>query len=50
VRELESARDDINRLVYDALGSDRSETLQELLAAFLDAVEGLESEAASESA
>jgi DNA-binding MarR family transcriptional regulator len=50
VRELESARDDINRLVYDALGSDRSETLQELLAAFLDAVEGRESEAASESA
>jgi DNA-binding MarR family transcriptional regulator len=44
VEELESARDDINRLVYDALGSDRSETLQALLKAFLDAVEGREPE------
>lgn len=45
VSELESVRDDINRLVYDALGNDRSETLQALLQAFLDAVEGLEIEA-----
>ena len=42
VAELESAREDINRLVYDALGDDRSETLQALLKAFLDAVEGRE--------
>jgi DNA-binding MarR family transcriptional regulator len=48
VRELEGVRDDINRLVYDALGSDRSETLQALLQAFLDAVEGLEVEAVAQ--
>ena len=47
VEHLERARDDINRLVLDALGRERSETLLALLAEFLDVVEG--SEAASES-
>jgi DNA-binding MarR family transcriptional regulator len=42
VEELQSARDDINRLIYDALGDERSETLQTLLQAFLDAIEGSE--------
>jgi DNA-binding MarR family transcriptional regulator len=42
VEELQSARDDINRLIYDALGDERSETLQALLQAFLDAIEGSE--------
>ena len=50
VEELESARDDINRLVYDALGNERSETLQALLKAFLDAVEGREVEPVPEEA
>jgi DNA-binding MarR family transcriptional regulator len=50
VEQLESARDDINRLVYDALGNDRSETLQALLKSFLDAVEGRELEAVAEEA
>jgi DNA-binding MarR family transcriptional regulator len=42
VRHLELARDDINRLVRDALGLERSETLLELLGEFLSAVEGSE--------
>ena len=46
VRHLELARDDINRLVLDALGRERSKELMSLLAEFLDVVEG--SEAASE--
>jgi DNA-binding MarR family transcriptional regulator len=46
VRHLELARDDINRLVLDALGAQRSRALMSLLADFLDAVEG--SEASSE--
>ena len=46
VRHLELARDDINRLVLDALGRERSQTLLSLLGEFLDVVEG--SEAAGE--
>jgi DNA-binding MarR family transcriptional regulator len=42
VRHLELARDDINRLVLDALGRERSETLLELLGEFLSAIEGSE--------
>lgn len=42
VRHLELARNDINRLVFDALGRERSETLMTLLEEFLDAVEGSE--------
>jgi DNA-binding MarR family transcriptional regulator len=44
VEQLEGVRDDINRLVYDALGNDRSETLQALLIELLDAIEGREGE------
>jgi DNA-binding MarR family transcriptional regulator len=44
VEQLEVARDDINRLVLDTLGKERSETLQVLLTAFLDAVEAGEGE------
>jgi DNA-binding MarR family transcriptional regulator len=40
VEQMEIVRDDINRLVYSALGEERSETLQALLKEFLDAVEG----------
>jgi DNA-binding MarR family transcriptional regulator len=39
VRHLEVARDDINRLVLDALGRERSEALMSLLDDFLDVVE-----------
>jgi DNA-binding MarR family transcriptional regulator len=39
VEQLDIARDNINRLVCDALGKERSETLQALLLAFLEAVE-----------
>ena len=46
VAHLERARDDINRLVLDALGTERSQTLLALLGDFLDVVEG--SEAATE--
>jgi DNA-binding MarR family transcriptional regulator len=46
VKHLELARDDINRLVFDALGRDRSQALVALLAEFLAAIEG--TEAASE--
>lgn len=46
VEELESARDDINRLFYSALGDDRSEALQALLASFLEAIEGSEAKVA----
>ncbi len=42
VRHLEQARDDINRLVLDALGREHSETLMTLLSNFLDVVEGSE--------
>ena len=42
VKHLEQARDDINRLVVDALGRDRSEALITLLADFLQTVEGSE--------
>ena len=42
VRHLELARDDINRLVLDALGQHRSHALMSLLAEFLDVVEGSE--------
>jgi len=47
VEHLDRARDDINRLVLDALGHERSETLLTLLGDFLDVVEG--SEAVSDS-
>ena len=46
VKHLELARDDINRLVLDSLGGERSAALITLLGDFLDAIEG--SEAASE--
>ena len=42
VRHLELAREDINRLVLDALGRERSDALLELLGEFLDVVEGSE--------
>ena len=42
VKHLEQARDDINRLVLDALGRERSESLMTLLAEFLQAIEGSE--------
>jgi MarR family transcriptional regulator for hemolysin len=46
VDEIENTRDDINRLVYDALGDERSETLQSLLIELLDVIEGREGEPA----
>ena len=42
VRHIESARDDINRLVLDALGPERSRALEALLAELLEAIEGSE--------
>lgn len=45
ISRLETAREDINRLVFDALGSDRSQMLQSLLQEFLDAIEGSEARA-----
>lgn len=42
VRHLEAARDDINRLVFDALGRERSQTLEALLAELLGVIEGSE--------
>ena len=42
VRHLERARDDINRLVLDALGQDRSQALMALLEDFLTTIEGTE--------
>lgn len=42
VRHLQRGRDDINRLVLDALGAERSRTLYALLEEFLEAVEGSE--------
>jgi DNA-binding MarR family transcriptional regulator len=42
VRHLETARDDINRLVFDALGDERSQTLEALLAELLGVIEGSE--------
>jgi DNA-binding MarR family transcriptional regulator len=42
ILHLQRARDDINRLVLDALGPDRSQSLMTLLGSFLDAVEGSE--------
>ena len=42
VKHLEQARDDINRLVLDALGRERSQVLLTLLADFLETVEGSE--------
>ena len=47
VRHLEQARDDINRLVLDALGGERSRSLMALLGELLDAVEGSEAEASA---
>lgn len=46
VQHLERSRDDINRLVTDALGRERSHALMSLLTDFLAVVEG--SEAASD--
>ena len=42
VHHLELARDDINRLVFDALGRERSQALMALLAEFLTTIEGTE--------
>ena len=42
VRRLETARNDINRLVTDALGRERSQALENLLNSLLDAIEGSE--------
>jgi DNA-binding MarR family transcriptional regulator len=42
VRHLEQARDDINRLVLDALGRERSGALMSLLEDFLTTIEGTE--------
>jgi hypothetical protein len=42
IRHLEKARDDINRLVRDALGREGSEKLLNLLSEFLEVVEGSE--------
>jgi DNA-binding MarR family transcriptional regulator len=40
VEHIESARDDINRLVFDALGSERAQQLEALLKELLEAIEG----------
>jgi DNA-binding MarR family transcriptional regulator len=42
VEHLEQARDDINRLVIEALGLERSETMLGLLEDFLEVIEGSE--------
>jgi len=42
VDHLERARDDINRLVLEALGNERSRLLESLLMELLDAIEGSE--------
>jgi DNA-binding MarR family transcriptional regulator len=42
VSQLETARDDINRLIIDALGRDDSRSLEGLLQQLLDAIEGSE--------
>jgi DNA-binding MarR family transcriptional regulator len=42
VRHIEGARDDINRLVLDALGRERSNALEALLVELLGAIEGSE--------
>ena len=42
VRHLEAARDDINRLVFNALGNERSETLEALLTELLGVIDGSE--------
>lgn len=42
IRHLEKAREDINRLVRDALGREGSEKLLKLLSEFLEVVEGSE--------
>jgi DNA-binding MarR family transcriptional regulator len=42
VKHLELARSDINRLVLDALGRERSQTLMALLEEFLTTIEGTE--------
>jgi DNA-binding MarR family transcriptional regulator len=42
VDRLERSRDDINRLVLDALGASRSRELETLLSDFLDQIEGSE--------
>jgi DNA-binding MarR family transcriptional regulator len=42
VEHIESARDDINRLVFDALGSDRAQELEALLKELLATIEGNE--------
>jgi DNA-binding MarR family transcriptional regulator len=42
VQHIESARDDINRLVFDALGRERALALEALLGDLLEAIEGSE--------
>ncbi len=42
VERLKGARQDINRLVIDALGAERSQTLETLLVQLLDAIESHE--------
>jgi DNA-binding MarR family transcriptional regulator len=42
VHHVEGARDDINRLVFDALGSERAQALEALLQELLEAIEGSE--------
>lgn len=43
VQHIEGARDDINRLVFDAVGSERALVLEALLQDLLEAIEGNES-------
>jgi DNA-binding MarR family transcriptional regulator len=42
VQHIEAARDDINRLVFDALGGERAQALESLLQELLEAIEGSE--------
>jgi DNA-binding MarR family transcriptional regulator len=42
VQHIEGARDDINRLVFDSLGSERALELETLLQEFLSTIEGNE--------
>jgi DNA-binding MarR family transcriptional regulator len=46
VEHIESARDDINRLVFDALGGERAQALEALLQELLEAIEGSEAKGA----
>jgi DNA-binding MarR family transcriptional regulator len=42
VEHVEGARDDINKLVFEALGSERAQQLEALLRELLEVIEGSE--------